>query len=351
MDPFAGAPTRPPLTEEEKEARDRTIAIQPLTRADLPEGFDPMSDALMWETLSSLRAEKVESEFVVRRETRLRDELEGVVAAREAALSRARSKLMQLDQERNLLLQANALAGNDLDVLVSMRQGQDEVTTMEVVPDYSDALLVPKRVVAKENGRIRAVGERKVAELSRIRDFRKELRYMEWERQFTDGLRLDAQERFLDLQLLRITKGLEDFIQGRDMSQKQKEKVVMTEKLSTEMKMAHKRSMTKLGKVLARVESQVRERRAENERLEAQLRALHETVDVRDTIHRAKMRGAAGGLDPHVRAQRKMDVLVERTRLVSAAKAQAQEIEFLRLELDKLRQRTFPSFARTVHPA
>ncbi|KAG1711478.1 hypothetical protein DVH05_008730 [Phytophthora capsici] len=35
-----------------------------------------------------------------------------------------------------------------------------------------------------------------------------------------------------------------------------------------------------------------------------------------------------------------------RRKLVDLAKAQTDEIEYLRLELDKMRRRTFPSFAQ-----
>ena len=46
----------------------------------------------------------------------------------------------------------------------------------------------------------------------------------------------------------------------------------------------------------------------------------------------------------------KMKSLVTRRKLVDLARAQTDEIEFLRSELDRLRQRTFPSFAHTVDP-
>ena len=40
-----------------------------------------------------------------------------------------------------------------------------------------------------------------------------------------------------------------------------------------------------------------------------------------------------------------MKAVVTRRKLLDLARAQTDEIEFLRQELDRLRQRTFPSFA------
>ena len=43
-----------------------------------------------------------------------------------------------------------------------------------------------------------------------------------------------------------------------------------------------------------------------------------------------------------------MKKIVLRRHLVDTARAQAEEIDFLRQELDKIRQKTFPSFIRAV---
>jgi hypothetical protein len=61
---------------------------------------------------------------------------------------------------------------------------------------------------------------------------------------------------------------------------------------------------------------------------------------------RDEARGAAG--DPAAIAATKMKKVVSRRHLVDTARSQAEEIDFLRQELDKMRQRTFPSFIRAT---
>lgn len=55
-----------------------------------------------------------------------------------------------------------------------------------------------------------------------------------------------------------------------------------------------------------------------------------------------------GGNHPAAQSAAKMKRITMRRRLVELAKSQTDEIEFLKQELDRLRQRTFPSFAHAA---
>jgi len=46
-------------------------------------------------------------------------------------------------------------------------------------------------------------------------------------------------------------------------------------------------------------------------------------------------------------AQKRMKAIVTRRKLIDLARAQTDEIEILRQELDRIRQRTFPSFTHS----
>ena len=72
-------------------------------------------------------------------------------------------------------------------------------------------------------------------------------------------------------------------------------------------------------------------------------------MDVAERQSVQKSRDAARGAtgDAHATATAKMKKVVARRQLVDTARAQAEEIDYLRAELDKMRQRTFPSFTKT----
>ena len=68
-------------------------------------------------------------------------------------------------------------------------------------------------------------------------------------------------------------------------------------------------------------------------------------MGIRETIYKSRMEAQGGGMDP---AAKKMKIVTMRRKLVDLARAQTDEIEFLRGELDRLRQKTFPSFANAA---
>jgi hypothetical protein len=55
-----------------------------------------------------------------------------------------------------------------------------------------------------------------------------------------------------------------------------------------------------------------------------------------------------GGNNASAQSAAKMKRITMRRRLVELARSQSDEIEFLKQELDRLRQRTFPSFAHAA---
>jgi len=96
------------------------------------------------EVLNELRSAKVRAELELREAQRGMTALKTRKGALEAAIMRVDARLGALDGERQRLLQHNALGGNDLDVIVRLRGGQDEVAHANILcPDYDSAVLVP----------------------------------------------------------------------------------------------------------------------------------------------------------------------------------------------------------------
>jgi len=103
---------------------------------------------------------------------------------------------------------------SDLELVVTMRQGQDEVDKDATVSDYGQAVLVPTEVVNKYNGRIYELGKEKTGVLSKIKQFRRKINLVDWEAQHLKLETNHLEEYFSDLQLLRITRELQEVIRG-----------------------------------------------------------------------------------------------------------------------------------------
>ena len=92
----------------------------------------------------------------------------------------------------------------------------------------------------------------------------------------------------------------------------------------------------------------VKGRTDESNSLKDKIQKLAGEVDARQSVLQSRddARGPTG--NPAASAQLKMKKVMARRHLVDTARAQAEEIDFLRQELDRARQRTFPSFVRAA---
>ena len=70
--------------------------------------------------------------------------------------------------DRDALQSAREVALNDVDLLLRLRMGQDEVAGESLIPAYGDAMLAPLALVGGVNDEIRRLGGQKVDVLSEV---------------------------------------------------------------------------------------------------------------------------------------------------------------------------------------
>lgn len=249
-----------------------------------------------------------------------------------------------------------------------------QIAGLHPLPDYSDAILLPSAVVHGVNDEILANGAKKLAVLTDIRDFRRNLLYIAWERRYMTAALEDQREFYRDLQLLRSSGATGEYLKGVNVSAKARKDADKASERLAYMKVSHGRTLAKLGKAEAKLASAVADRRAEVRALDDKRRGLEEGVAVRESILRTRDAfvaagaatsgafgppattgsggggggdtlglGGTGALGAPSPAER-MAAVATKSRLNAIAKAQASELETLRGELDKLRQKTFPCF-------
>ena len=169
---------------------------------------------------------------------------------------------------------------------------------------------------------------------------------MLWECSYLKMMVRHTEEKYLDYHMLRVTKDLQAFLKGGSGLERQRVAVDKAEATYEYMKKAHAQKCKKLISVKSKIEKQRREKRKENLRLKKHVDELERNVSLRASIHRARAAGGDGTVaDAGAASRRRMQSIVTRRKLIDLARAQTDEIEFLRQELDRLRQRTFPSFA------
>ncbi len=92
-----------------------------------------------------------------------------------------------------------------------------------------------------------------------------------------------------------------------------------------------------------KLRKEIADKLKENDQLETKARQLQQNVDQRKQIMGLKSNAGddGGAQDP----AKKIKDISHKRKLMDIVKQQTEEIEFLRDELDRLRAKTFPSFA------
>lgn len=255
----------------------------------------------------------------------------------------------------------------DIELLFWVKQGQVEVPQAAVVTDYADAVIVDKEVLECRNRRIREIAKEKVNHLHTVKDFRKRLLELDWQHRMLNHKTMDLEERTKDVHMLRVTKGLQSLLSGQGEESRASAEAQMLEKKIEHLNASMQRKEDTLRSTLGGYHRAVKLKQRENSMLEKKLRELQQNVIQREHIRRLraptaggaavgekgvkkKVVGGGGAIEENegeVRAAtaRFRDLKLRRN-MMEAAKRHTDEIDLLRQELDRLRQKTFPSFVR-----
>jgi chromosome segregation ATPase len=220
-----------------------------------------------------------------------------------------------------------------------LKQGQVEVEEAAVVTDYSRAVLMPTAEIKQLNADIRRLGGAKVGLLEEIRDFRRGIVQLLWDAERVQMETEDLVEKTRDFQLLRVTKDLQEVIRGGS-EESQAEETEKLERKLEQLQVSHADRLADLRRQQRKVAKLVADKKTEMESLSGQIEQLEGSVSQREKIHDVQSRSKGAASD---KANRFEEVHMK-TKLHSLVKMQAQEIELLRDELDRLRRRTFPTF-------
>jgi len=312
---------------------------------DLPEGFK-ISDGV-WDKLQELRQNKWKTEQeldAAYRANRVAQKQFDRVSLQETALTEI---IEGLDKRKDGLLEKDYVLGQTLEVLTLFKQGQDEVEQGAVVTDYSDCKLIPLSLIRDTNALIKELGAEKVKILNRTKKFRQRINFMNWEHQYLEKQAADMSDHYTDLQLMRVTKQLKMVMSGTKMDS-DKVKAERSEIHMSKLMSTHNDKVEKLTKANRKLMIAIKDRISENARLEKQLKELESNVGIRENIYKSRIESSGGVVDASARAGIKMKRVTMRRKLIDLARAQTDEVEFLRQELDRLRKKTFPSFAQAA---
>ncbi|XP_062989315.1 cilia- and flagella-associated protein 43 [Elgaria multicarinata webbii] len=317
-----------------------THLMKTIDEMDEPENRPEGLDLANWERFCAARRIKVQSEQLVKQKALALAEIQTFLQKRIEDDEKLRKDIEHIFAELNLLREQKMRFQLDLMVQFLFKQGQVELEGTNLIPDYTDAILINRSIIEELNSVIRAQGERKVASMVESKDFRKGIFQLEWEHKKMQMQVDDLNQKARDIQKLNVTKDHQLFLSAINYDSRMNHEVSVMEGTLNFLDKVHKKNMQQRQKVIKELEKQISLKDLANQKLSKELQEMLVTVSERRHIHEAT---DSEMLNQKITKEHYEDI-VQRQQLVDLAKAQAQELSILQAEVERLRMRTFPAF-------
>ncbi|KAJ3177825.1 Cilia- and flagella-associated protein 43 [Gaertneriomyces sp. JEL0708] len=304
--------------------------LAPISASDIPE-----LPHAQFQKLAELRDKKIATEADLRVAQNKLADMQNLVQSVLEASEKIRVETERLTEEMRQFMEYRFRETYDLEVLVSLKQGQVEVPQSPLITDYSPTVLLHRSVIENLNSQILALGGQKLTSLHDIKTYRKGIHALEWENSMLFFQAESLQIRTRDIHLLRVTKQMQEYIRGGD-ERKHIQEVQMLERRGEWGQRAWGHKLEERDKVMRDLAKKIQEKRRGNEDLKK--RIAEEQDKVREL----------GGLvtedGPHPARKTALPSIYARRRLMDLAKSQAHDITILREEVQRMRMKTYPSF-------
>lgn len=315
--------------------KDDTLKEEDFTNYDelgieyIPEGF--IISEKIWSTMQQLRRVKMQKEMEVEKSSTLIKETKTLLETFENEQIEIEKLVQNLDLEVKEIEQTEEMESPDL--LLMIQQGQDEIKENPLSTCYHDSIFVSSSQIENTNDTIYEFGKTRTDVLAKTKKLLRVINKMQWKNELL-GLRENHEkELYIDCQLMHLSNELKTMLHGEDFSIKESK---VEDQLSRQ-RLAYDAKIMKLQfehNVLAKTRD---ERTKENSQLEKQLVSLRESVIEKEQLYE-------GMIYPQKRNKFNMTKIMQRSKLLELVRNQCNQISEFRSEVDKLRQKTFPSF-------
>jgi hypothetical protein len=244
-----------------------------------------------WERFVTARHHKVESERKLKEVAMNLAEMNSFLRRREKEDDRLQDGIQNAYMLLNKIHEDKALYDINTEIQFLLKQGQVEIDTSSISPDFTDSILIHRSNIEELNNQIKALGEVKLASMVECKDFKKGIRILEWEIRRLQMEAEDLMAKAKDIQMLRVTKELQERLMMENIQSKDQQQIETLENTIKLNKKIHRRRLYGYNKLLGNKKNSVEERRLTNERLDGEVKEMSIKV-----IERKNIKDLAGNL-------------------------------------------------------
>uniref|UniRef100_A0A9J7Z8Q9 Cilia- and flagella-associated protein 43 n=1 Tax=Cyprinus carpio carpio TaxID=630221 RepID=A0A9J7Z8Q9_CYPCA len=314
-----------------------SLMIKAMEELDAPENMPEGLDPFVWERFCLARRAKVESEQKVKLKALTLAEMQAFLQRRTDEDEKAQLEIKNLIDELNSICEEKMRFRLDSMVQIVLQQGQVEVEAGDFIADYTNALLIHRKVIEDLNSTIRALGDQKIASMVECKDFRKGIIQQEWDHRRMRMHLEDLSNKARDIQTLRITQEIQDVWMDLIC-----ELILYKSCFDSLFAQTHQKKVEACKKQIKHLDRQGVQMQEKNAALDLKVADMEITVAERRNIYEA----VAMGDNQETEAEKNYQDIILRKKLLNIAGAQSEEILILRAELEKLRMKNFPSLSQ-----
>lgn len=303
-----------------------------------PTTLPPFIDASHWDHLVRLRRHRVEIEMRVKSVFLDIAEAEHTVMEFNKLIASAKAEIEILVEKLNAVRLARVHFDQDIEVQLVLKMGRIEVD-LRTDGETAKSIFLPWIEIGNINWVILVGGIAKLKALKRMVNFRRGITSKEWEHKMLKMRIEDLREEFYCVERVTVSKEVQDYLKRKakglkeDKTQQQLERELEMLRRSWEKQLIH------WSEKLEAVESRINAIKKTNSILDKKITIMNvgrcEMELRKDSVAEAKT------VEYY---QNKMDIFVERSRLVRKLQDNYSELLILQTEYELLRLRRFPAF-------
>ena len=302
---------------------------------DLPQSLDDHH----WDHLIRLRRNRIELEMKIKAEMAEIHETEKTISGYRDKIDKCHSEIAVL-RERLVRLRAERIDFDcDMEIQIVLKMGQVEVTQIERRDGHMNALLIPASDINCINKNILTAGEHKIRAMYHTTGFRRGILFKEWEHKCMKMTIQDLEEDLHTLEGVLVTRDMRDYLNRRTTKGFKDDKTTQQwEKELEAIKMNCEKRLNNWVLRLKDVENRITRTKNENELMDKKITRMNV-----DRCELELQRDPLGESKEKEYNDRKMAVLVRRSKLMRKLQKEFTDLLVMQTEHELLRMRRFPT--------